>query len=196
LESDRSKQEVIVAIGLKTEVRGLRETLIELRELDTVIYKQINSDIKNAALPFARGIESGLPKSLPIKGFTHNGATAFKTSENKTDVKISVKKPRSDRPTSLLKVIVKGRGLAIADMAGHPKSRYTPKSRSAASARRPTGYRMNGQGQALKRALGATQGSRYVWPAALKNQKLIDNSIERSLQEASAKVNRNLLVVK
>jgi hypothetical protein len=35
LESNRSKQEVIVAIGLKTEVRGLRETLIELRELDT-----------------------------------------------------------------------------------------------------------------------------------------------------------------
>jgi hypothetical protein len=196
LESDRSKQEVIVAIGLKTEVRGLRETLIELRQLDAEVYKQINSDIKNAAGPFARGIESGLPKSLPIKGFTHNGATAFKTSENKTDVKISVKKPRSDRPTSLLKVIVKGRGLAIADMAGHPKSRYTPKSRSAASARRPTGYRMNGQGAGLKRKLGPTQGSRFVWPAALKNQNLIDNSIERSLQEASAKVNRNLLVVK
>jgi hypothetical protein len=185
-----------VAIGLKTEVRGLRETLIELRELDTEVYKQINSDIKNAALPFARGIESGLPKSAPLRGFTHNGETGFKTSENKTDVKISVKKPRSDRPTSLLKVIVKGRGLAIADMAGHPKSRYTPKARSRGSRQRPTGYRMNGQGEALKRALGPTQGSRYVWPAALKNQKLIDNSIERSLQEASAKVNRNLLVVK
>jgi hypothetical protein len=40
------------------------------------------------------------------------------------------------------------------------------------------------------------KASRFVWPAALKNQNLIDNSIERSLQEASAKVNRNLLVVK
>ena len=55
----------------------------------------------------------------------------------------------------------------------------------------------SGQGTALIRNLNRTAGaSRYIWPAALKNQNLIDNSIERSLQEASAKVNRNLLVVK
>jgi hypothetical protein len=185
-----------VAFGLKTEVRGLRETLLELRDLDSTVYRQINTDIKNAALPFAKGIESALPKTGLPTGFTHNGATAFKVSENKTEVKTSVKKPRSDRPTSLLKVIVKGRGLAIADLAGHPKSKYTPKLRSKPSPRRPTGYRINGQGAALKRALGPTPGSRYVWPAALKNQNLIDNSIERSIQDASAKVNRNLLVVK
>jgi hypothetical protein len=196
LESDRSKQEVIVAIGLETKVRGLRETLMELKSLDKTVYEQINSDIKNAAQPFARGVESALPKTLNIKGFTHSGATAFRSSDNKTEVKTSNRKPRGGEKVSLLKVVVKGKGLAIADMAGHPKSRYTPKSRSAASRGRPTGYRMNGQGAGLKRKLGPTQGSRFVWPAALKNQKLIDNSIERSLQEASAKVNRNLLVVK
>jgi hypothetical protein len=185
-----------VAIGLETEVRGLRETLIELRNLDKTLYTQLNSDIKNASLPFAKGIESALPKVINIKGFTHNGATAFKPAENKTEVKTSNRKPRGNEKVSLLKVVVKGRGLAIADMAGHPKSRYSPKARSAASARRPTGYRMNGQGAGLKKKLGPTSGSRYVWPAALKNQNLIDNSIERSLQEASAKVNRNLLVVK
>ena len=185
-----------MAIGLETKVRGLRETLMELKSLDKTVYEQINSDIKNAAQPFARGVQSALPKTLNIKGFTHSGATAFRSSDNKTEVKTSNRKPRGGEKVSLLKVVVKGRGLAIADMAGHPKSRYTPKSRSAASRGRPTGYRMNGQGAGLKRKLGPTPGSRYVWPAALKNQNLIDNSIERSLQEASAKVNRNLLVVK
>jgi hypothetical protein len=186
-----------VAIGLSTEVRGLRETLIEIRALDKTLYDQLNSDIKNASLPFAKGIENALPKSVPLSGFTHSGATAFRSSDNKTEVKTGRKKPRGNTPTSLLKVVVKGRGLAIADMAGRKKTTGRSSGRSKPSNRRPTGYRLNGQGTALIRNLNSIHGaSRFVWPAALKNQNLIDNSIERSLQEASAKVNRNLLVVK
>lgn len=186
-----------MAIGLSTEVRGLRETLIELRQIDKTLYTQLNSDIKNSALPFAKSIENALPKSAPLSGFTHSGATAFKPSENKTDVKTSTRKPRGNEAVSLLKVIVKGRGLAIADMAGRKKTTGRSSGRSKPSARRPTGYRLNGQGTALISNLNRVRGaSRFVWPAALKNQNLIDNSIERSLQEASAKINRNLLVVK
>jgi hypothetical protein len=186
-----------VAIGLSTEVRGLRETLLELRDLDKTLYAQLNSDIKNAALPFAKGIESALPRTAPLSGFTHSGATAFRTSENKTQVKTGTKRPQGNTPTSLLKVVVKGRGLAIADMAGRKKTTGRTSGRAKESGRRPTGYRLNGQGTALIRNLNRIHGaSRFVWPAALKNQNLIDNSIERSLQEASAKVNRNLLVVK
>jgi hypothetical protein len=82
-------------------------------------------------------------------------------------------------------------------MAGRKRSTGRSSGRSRPSARRPTGYRLNGQGTALIRNLDKKHNaSRFVWPAALKNQNLIDNSIERSLQEASAKVNRNLLVVK
>jgi hypothetical protein len=96
-----------------------------------------------------------------------------------------------------LKVIVLGRGRAIVDMGGRKKTSGRTSGRAKAFNRRPTGYRLNGQGTALIRNLNRTAGaSRYIWPAALKNQNLIDNSIERSLQEASAKVNRNLLVVK
>lgn len=186
-----------MAIGLKTEVRGLRETLIELRTLDKTLYDQLNSDIKNAALPFAKSIENALPRTAPLSGFTHSGFTAFKPSENKTDVKTGTKRPRGNTPTALLKVIVKGRGLAISDMAGRKKTTGRNSGRSRPSARRPNGYRLNGQGTALISNLNRVRGaSRFIWPAALKNQNLIDNSIERSLQEASAKVNRNLLVVK
>ena len=192
-----------MAIGLETQVRGLRETLIELRNLDKTLYTQLNSDIKNSALPFDKSIENALPKTAPLSdasgksGFVHNGATAFKVSENKTSVKTSTKKPRGNEKVSLLKVIVKGRGLAIADMAGRKKTTGRSSGRSKPSSRRPTGYRLNGQGTALIRNLNKVhKASRFVWPAALKNQNLIDNSIERSLQEASAKVNRNLLVVK
>jgi hypothetical protein len=192
-----------MAIGLETQVRGLRETLLELRDLDKTLYTQLNSDIKNSALPFAKSIENALPKTAPLSdasgksGFVHNGATAFKVSENKTSVKTSTKRPRGNEKVSLLKVIVKGRGLAIADMAGRKKTTGRSSGRSRPSAGRPTGYRLNGQGTALIRNLDKKHNaSRFVWPAALKNQNLIDNSIERSLQEASAKVNRNLLVVK
>jgi hypothetical protein len=185
-----------VAVGLQTEVRGLRETLLELKALDKTLYDQLNSDIKNSAMPFAMAIQSALPKTAPLSGFTHAGVTGFRQSDNKTEVKTSTKKPRGNTPTSLLKVVVKGRGLAIADMAGRKRTTGNT-GRSKPSARRPTGYRLNGQGAALIRNLNKSHGaSRFVWPAALKNQNLIDNSIERSLQEASAKVNRNLLVVK
>lgn len=195
-----------MAIGLETEVRGLRETLIELRNLDKTLYTQLNSDIKNAALPFAKGIESALPTASPLTGFTHSGATAFRTSENKTQVKTGTKRPQGNTPTSLLKVVVKGRGLAIADIAGRRRTAGRTSGRAKGSGKRPTGYRLNGQGTKMIEKLnqkhrsigiGSKNGaSRFVWPAALKNQNLIDNSIERSLQEASAKVNRNLLVVK
>lgn len=186
-----------MAIGLKTEVRGLRETLIELKQLDKTLYDQLNSDIKNSALPYAKSIQNALPTTAPLSGFTHSGATAFRQADNKTEVKTSTKKPRGNTPTSLLKVVVKGRGLAISDMAGRKKTTGRTSGRSKPSARRPTGYRINGQGTALISNLNRVRGaSRFIWPAALKNQNLIDNSIERSLQEASAKVNRNLLVVK
>ena len=186
-----------MAVGLQTEVRGLRETLLELKALDKTLYDQLNSDIKNSAMPFAMAIQSALPKTAPLSGFTHAGVTGFRQSDNKTEVKTSTKKPRGNTPTSLLKVVVKGRGLAIADMAGRKKTTGRSSGRSKPSGRRPTGYRLNGQGTALIRNLNRVHGaSRFVWPAALKNQNLIDNSIERSLQEASAKVNRNLLVVK
>jgi hypothetical protein len=195
-----------VAIGLETEVRGLRETLVELKTLDKTLYDQLNSDIKNAATPFAQGIQNALPKTSPLTGFTHSGATAFRSSDNKTQAKTGNKRPRGNTPVSLLKVVVFGRGLAIADMAGRRNSQGRTSGRSKSSARRPTGYRLNGQGTKMIEKLNAEYrstdikskngASRFVWPAALKNQNLIDNSIERSLQEASAKVNRNLLVVK
>jgi len=185
-----------VAIGLQTEVRGLRETLIELKQLDKTIYDQLNSDIKNAALPFAKGIENSLPNTAPLSGFSHSGVFAFRTADNKTEVKTSRRKPRGNEAVSLLKVVVKGRGLAIADMSGRRKSRGRSGGRSKAFPGRPNGYRINGQGTAMIKELNAkSKASRFVWPAALKNQNLIDNSIERSLQEASSKVNRNLLVV-
>jgi hypothetical protein len=160
----------LVNLSVTTEVRGLRETLLELKQLDKTLYDQLNTDVKNFAKPYALSIQSAMPRTIKTKGFTHSGATAFRSSDNKTDVKTSTKKPSAGKPTSLLKVIVKGRGLAIADMAGR-KNEVRRSGRSKPSARRPNGYSLNGQG-------------------------LIDNSIERSLQEASAKVNRNLLVVK
>lgn len=186
-----------MAITIQTEVRGLRETLLELKQLDKTLYDQLNTDVKNFAKPYARSIQNALPRTAPLSGFTHTGETSFDTSKNKTEVKTSTKKPSAGKPTSLLKVVVLGRGMAIIDMAGRKTSSGKTSGRSKPSRRRPNGYSLNGQGTALIKNLNRVAGaSRYIWPAALKNQNLIDNSIERSLQEASAKVNRNLLVVK
>ena len=195
----------MVDLSVTTKVRGLRETLLELKQLDKTIYDQLNTDVKNFAKPYALSIQNAIPRTIKPTGFTHTGATAFRSSDNKTDVKTSTKKPSAGKPTSLLKVIVKGRGLAIADMAGR-RNIVRRSGRSKPFGRRPNGYSLNGQGEKMIQSLNKHHksigidskngASRFVWPAALKNQKLIDNSIERSLQEASAKVNRNLLVVK
>jgi len=161
----------------QVEVRGFRETMLEIRNLDALIFKEVRKNIESSAAPLATKIQEAIPTTSPLRGFNHNGRTSWQSSENKAKVKTSFVKPRADRPTSLLKIVVEGVGISIIDMAGRKSSRKTI------------------EGKAMITALRSKVGkaSRYLYPAALKNMSLIDRTLKQALEDASKIANKNLL---
>lgn len=162
---------------VQTEVRGLRETLLEIRELDTLIFKEVRKNIESAVAPLATKVQQAIPTTSPLSGFNHEGRTSFKSSENKVKVKTSFKKPRADRPTSLLKLVVTGAGINIIDMAG----------------RRSSGKTVEGKAMITALNMKSGRASRFLYPAVLKNIRLIDRTLEQALEDASRIANKNLL---
>jgi len=160
-----------------TEVRGFRETMLEIRNLDALIFKEVRRNIESSAAPLATKIQEAIPTTSPLRGFNHQGRTSWQSAKNKAKVKTSFVKPRADRPTSLLKIVIDGVGLSIVDMAGRKGGGKTPEGKAMITA--------------LKSKVG--RASRYLYPAALKNMNLIEGTLRRALEDASAIANKNLL---
>jgi hypothetical protein len=160
-----------------TEVRGFRETMLEIRNLDALIFKEVRRNIESSAAPLATKIQQSIPTTSPLRGFNHQGRTSWQSSENKAKVKTSFVKPRADRPTNLLKIVIDGVGISIVDMAGRKGGGKTPEGKAMITA--------------LKSKVG--KASRYLYPAALKNMNLIEATLRRALEDASAIANKNLL---
>jgi hypothetical protein len=165
-----------------TEVRGFRETMLEIRNLDALIFKEVRRNIESSAAPLATKIQQAIPTNSPFAsgtkdGFAHQGRTSWQSSENKVRVKTSFVKPRADRPTSLLKIVIDGVGISIVDMAGRKGGGKTPSGKALITA--------------LKSKVG--RASRYLYPAASKNMNLIEATLRRALEDASAIANKNLL---
>lgn len=163
---------------VQTEVRGLRETLLEIRELDTLIFKQVKKNIESAVSPLATKVQAAIPTTSPLTGFNHDGRTSFKSSENKVKVKTSFKRPRANRPLSLLKIVVTGVGINIIDMAG----------------RRSSGKTVEGKAMITALNMKVGRASRFLYPAVEKNMSLIDRTLQQALEDASRIANKNLLI--
>jgi hypothetical protein len=160
------------------EVQGFRETMLEIRNLDALIFKEVRKNIESSAGPLATKVQEAIPTTSPLKGFNHSGRTSWQSSKNVAKVKTSFAKPRADRPTSLLKIVVQGVGISIIDLAGRGSSGKTLEGKAMITA--------------LKRKV-TQKPSRYLYPAALKNMKLIDKSLKQAIQDASKIANKNLL---
>jgi hypothetical protein len=158
------------------EVRGLKETLQEIRNLDKMLFNEIIKDLKNTAKPYETKIKEAFPTKSPLKGAVGNGRTNYNQSQITVKTKFSNRRPKGNRASNLLKVVVEGNvGAVIFDLAGK---------------KNPNGLTRSGK---IMIAKLRKSPSRYVWPAAEQNFNLIEKSIVESILNASKIVNKNLL---
>lgn len=187
-----------MAIDITTEVRGLRETLLELKQVQPTLYKELVSDMNRLTGPLQAGVMQRIPSDLRMKGFRHRGRTAWNKGAIKSQAKVSTRKPRGNTPTSLVKLVFSSPSLEIADMAGHRNSRKRKNamSRQYRKNGREMRHRLNGQGAEMIGRLNSNGApSRFVWPAVERQEGRIREAVLQSMEQASEVVNRNLLVV-
>lgn len=147
------------------KVVGVAEALAELRGIDPALKREAVKGLKKAAEPVRSAVAAAMPGSAPLSGMRHKGRTAW---PKRVSVVVQVSGRKRARGVSdeiaLVKVVVKGAGPVMADMAG------------------------NG---AIADALGGAP-SRWVWPAAEGNQAAATKAVLEVAEQIVESTGRNL----
>lgn len=171
------------------EVRGLKEALKTLNELDPALRRQITKDIRKIAEPALAAIRSEIPSQAPLSGMNHAGHTGWQGNEKQLPrVLLNAKKPRVRRKAgtefvsnvgtivisapSSKKGGARGAAFAIADMAAQSKSRRDLPGK-------------------LNAAVGR-QASRFMWFGADRALPEVTANIEDAAREIIKEANRQL----
>lgn len=159
----------------QVEVYGVRETIAQLKALDTSLRKQAINDIKAAAEPLRADIAGRIPTTAPLSGWDHKGRTGWTKKNTKVTTNYGGRKGRGRRETwPLVRVTLKGSAASIYDMAGRGSDGNTA------------------QGRALIDNLGGNP-SRAAWPAAEQKLPQVQSAVLEAIRKVSAQVNRNLV---
>lgn len=192
-------------MALVSEVKGLQGTIKDLQQVDKEFYNQSKKEMVNLAKPLALKIRQGLPEHVDGKrlGFSHSGRTAWDKGSVKTSTKFSTAAPRPNKPNHLIKMVFNtpgSAGLNLIDMAGRRnKIRTSGKTRPYKRNGRTMTHTLSGQGASMighltKRA--GRKASRYIWPSAEREKPMIERGILKAVEDASGKVNKNLVKVR
>ena len=172
------------------KVEGLSETLRDLGKIEPklrrVMLKKMRDDVK----PLADAINANIPKTAPIRGFNHNGRTAW-SGKQRAVVRTSFKKPKKDInavsteiPLSVVKVMSQGAGVSIADMAGKGNGRHDRRE-VPAQLKRPN----------LAQDLPGSP-SRYFWKDIERMIPQIERNLAETVREVTMDANRQLMKVR
>lgn len=188
-----------------TEVYGVQQTVAILKKVEPELLKQMRKDLRVAAEPLATSIRSYIPNDPPLRGFRHNGRTAW----NPTGISVKVltsfaKKTFTRQDQHLVKIVVGGKknttgaaALEIADMAGKVNKISTSGKTSPYDYRgRKRSHKLNGQGRAMIDYLSGrySSPSRFVWRGAEVQRSKVQQSVIESIKKYSDQVNNELLV--
>jgi hypothetical protein len=175
------------------EVYGIRETLAEIRKVDTDLFFTIRAHMKRTGDILGNRVISNAPMLGPTRGFrNHRGRTAWKPGTFKTEVSGRNARRGITGATPLLSVKFGGAAFNIADMAG--KTSKTRKSETSSYPWRGTTrkHKVTTQGQIMTQAIKGNP-SRYVWSEAEGQLPFIQDSVLSGVQEYMDKVNRNIV---
>jgi hypothetical protein len=175
---------------MRMQVEGLSETLRELGKVEPklrrVMLKRMRDDVK----PLADAINARIPPTAPIRGFNHQGRTAW-TGKQRAVVRTSFKKPKRDINAtsteielSVVKVISQGAGVSIADMAGKGNGRNDRR------AVEPQHKRPN-----LAQDLPGSP-SRYFWKDIERIIPEVERNIAETVRDVTMEANRKLMKVR
>lgn len=192
-------------MALVSKVKGLQSTIKELQKVDKEFYNQSKKEMTSLAKPLALKIRQGLPEHVDGRklGFSHSGRTAWDKGAVKTSTKFSTAKPRPNKPNHLIRMVFNtpgSAGLNLVDMAGRRnKVRTTGRTRPYKRNGKTMTHALSGQGASMigkLTKLAGRKASRYIWPGAEREKPTIERGILRAVEDASKRVNRNLVKVR
>jgi hypothetical protein len=167
----------------KYDVVGIPETVKVLRSIDKQIVNDARKDLRTGVMPVVNAIKSNIPSEAPLRGMVHNGRTGWNPAGIGVKTKTDFSKRAVKNESSLVSIIVGGKGRSssgaaafqIADMAGKKRSGNTASGRAMIS-------RLNAQRQA----------SRYAWPAALREIPFIEDVVNGTIKKLTETLNERL----
>ena len=167
----------------KYDVVGIPETIKVLRSIDKQIVNDARKDLRTGVMPVVNAIKANIPNEAPLRGMVHNGRTGWNPAGIGVKTKTDFSKRAVKNESSLVSIIVGGKGRSssgaaafqMADMAGKKRSGNTASGRAMIS-------RLNAQRQA----------SRYVWPAALREIPFIEDVVNGTIKKLTETLNERL----
>lgn len=185
---------------INQKVLGINESIAVLNQLDRQLVIDLRKDLALAASPLVNAIRANIPTSAPIRGFAHNGRTAWPTRPVKLEVKLLTSRSKRRQRTETVKIIMTNAGVQIADLAGSRNEiKRSGTTRAYAKGNVIMRHRLNGQGQFMIEALSQTgrgKASRYIYPAVDKYEERIrmeiDKTIESAIIRGSAELNKKV----
>lgn len=187
------------------KVLGVQETIAKLRTLEPELLNTTRKDLKVAAEPIAASINDYIPNEPPLRGFRHNGRTAWNPAGMRATVKTDFSKRAFTRETGLVKIVVGGKkgtsgaaALQIADMAGK-RGKVRTGGRTREFQRQGSTMRRRINPASARAMIGYLDGfwgkpSRFVWRAAMFHYSTVQKSILGSLDKISKDFNENLRI--
>lgn len=156
----------------EVDATRIKQLVMELKEIDPALARQLGKDLKSELTPFARSIQQEMPEESPLSGMVHEGRTGWSPAI----VKVSAT-PGAGWGRSIARIVIEGKPrpamLKIAEFAG--SSNYT---------------RSFGPGRSLSRNLDEAgfplvkgRGGRFGFAAYYKKQpemlRIIQGVIDR-----------------
>ena len=167
----------------KYDVVGIPQTVKVLRSIDKQIVNDARKDLRTGVQPVVNAIKANIPTQAPLRGMIHNGRTGWNSAGVGVKTKTDFSKRAQKNESSLVSIIVGGKGRSssgaaafqIADMAGKKRSGNSASGRAMIS-------RLNAQRQA----------SRYAWPAALREIPFIEDVVNGTIKKLTETLNERL----
>ena len=162
------------------ELKGLRQALDALREVDPVLYREGQKMLRRDAKPLVDDARSRVPRQSPLSGWKEGagrGGGGFPNWESGSQRKINLR-VRRERVRGmggrrvLVRVVQGSASGSVFDMAGR-KNRGNPSDKSLNSA-------------------GFPSASRSMWPAAEANLDNVERAVRKSVEAMEAYINDQL----
>lgn len=160
---------------MKATVKGVPETLRELKKIDPQLRKQIPDRFKTAAQPILAEAQRLVP-DRPTSGWGSGGRLGWKPNTVRRSLSLKFRASRGRRRTPDEFTVLalssgKSPALQVYDMAGRKSRARTP------------------QGEALVKALNARRkASRVLWEAVERREPYVRDEIAKVTDEVSKTV--------
>ena len=183
------------------DVQGIKEMQQMLAGLEKRLVFAMQKEAKTIAKPGADQVKSAIPSVAPLtgkdgnSGMLNNGRLGWNSGvpANKVTVRYSVRRSKIAAVTSLVSIRVDSPVAAMIDVAGKGKNSNNGKqTRKFIKKGTMMTFTINGQGDAMIRALKSRNVTNFAWPAVEQEIPRMNAEIRLVLDKYAAIVNREV----